>query len=88
MKVGGLFLAPKKGDISIEITMSRKASQLLGGANPIQRSFTLPGEIDLRVVVMFKKITPTSPIYPRIVGQAKLHPLGVSPATAPGDDAE
>lgn len=88
VKVGGYFLAPKKGDISLEQTESKKASQLLGGTAPRQHIYSLPTEDEERIVVAFKKMKSTSPIYPRRVGLAKAQPLGAAPAATIKDEAE
>jgi len=84
-KVGGYFLAPKKGDISQEILESKKAAPLLGGRGPRSHSFVLPTESDSRFVIVFRKMRATSPMYPRKVGLAKSQPLGATPT--PKDEA-
>lgn len=76
VKVGGVMLAPKKGDISQEIEGARKAAKLLGGGEPRLHRFVLPGEEEARYVVAIKKTAPTPPGYPRRVGLAKSKPLG------------
>ena len=76
VKVGGSFLAPKKGDISQEFEETKHVSQVLGGGSPRLHPFTLPGEEEERVVVAIKKIRATPPGYPRRVGLAKSKPLG------------
>jgi 16S rRNA (guanine527-N7)-methyltransferase len=76
VKVGGRFLAPKKGDISQEVEEAKKASPILGGDSPRLHPFTLPGEEEERVVVAIKKARATPPGYPRRVGLAKSNPLG------------
>ena len=43
-RVGGLMLAPKKGDISHELQAAGAASRILGGGKPKLHSFALPGE--------------------------------------------
>jgi 16S rRNA (guanine527-N7)-methyltransferase len=75
-KVGGLMLAPKKGDISPEIEGARRAAAILGGDEPQLHPFTLPGEDGERYVVTMRKTRPTPPGYPRRVGLAKSRPLG------------
>jgi 16S rRNA (guanine527-N7)-methyltransferase len=76
-KVGGLILAPKKGDISHEIEDAKRATAILGGDDPRLHRFTLPGEVGERCVVTIRKTKPTPPGYPRRVGLAKSRPLGV-----------
>jgi 16S rRNA (guanine527-N7)-methyltransferase len=76
VKVGGLMLAPKKGDISPEIEGAKKAGPILGGEAPRLHSFVLPGENEERYVVTMSKIKSTPSGYPRRVGLAKSRPLG------------
>ena len=76
LKVGGIMLAPKKGDLSQELREAKVASKLLGGDAPRLHPFTLPGEEDERYVVAIRKVKPTPPAYPRRVGLAKMQPLG------------
>jgi 16S rRNA (guanine527-N7)-methyltransferase len=75
-RVGGRFLAPKKGDISQEVAETKRASLVLGGDSPCLRPFTLPGEDEERIVVAIKKVKVTPAGYPRRVGLAKSKPLG------------
>jgi 16S rRNA (guanine527-N7)-methyltransferase len=76
VKVGGIFLAPKKGDISQELEGAEKAASVLGGEGPRIHSFRLPGEEGERYVVAIRKARATPPGYPRRVGLAKARPLG------------
>ena len=75
-KIGGFFLAPKKGDISQELEGAGRAASLLGGDRPRLHSFRLPGEEGERYVVVIRKVRATPPGYPRRVGLAKAKPLG------------
>ena len=75
-KVGGWMVAPKKGDISLELKNAGRASKVVGGGEPKLQSFRLPGEDDERFVVMIKKVKATPPGYPRRAGLAKTRPLG------------
>jgi 16S rRNA (guanine527-N7)-methyltransferase len=76
VKVGGLMLAPKKGDISRELIEGKRASFLLGGGALDAQTFRLPGEAEDRSVVVIKKVRNTPSMYPRRVGLAKARPLG------------
>lgn len=76
VKVGGLMLAPKKGDISRELIEGRRAAFVLGGSLPEVQTFRLPGEEEDRFVVVIKKLRNTPAAYPRRVGVAKAKPLG------------
>jgi 16S rRNA (guanine527-N7)-methyltransferase len=75
-QVGGLMLAPKKGDISHELQVAGAASRILGGGKPKLHPFALPGEEEERYVVTIRKVRETPPGYPRRVGLAKSRPLG------------
>ncbi len=76
VKVGGLMLAPKKGDISRELIEGKRAAFVLGGGPPDAQTFRLPGEEDDRFVVVVMKLRNTPAAYPRRVGAAKAKPLG------------
>jgi 16S rRNA (guanine527-N7)-methyltransferase len=76
VKVGGWMLAPKKGDISLELQEAKKAATILGGSEPRLHRFILPGEEEERFVVAVKKVKGTPQGYPRRVGLAKTQPLG------------
>jgi 16S rRNA (guanine527-N7)-methyltransferase len=78
VKVGGQMLAPKKGDISLELEGAKKAAKVLGGGEPRRHSFTLIGEDEARYVIVVDKLRPTPPGYPRRVGLAKTRPLGAT----------
>lgn len=88
VRVGGVFLAPKKGDISQEIEEAQRASRQLGGKGPTEHSFTLPGDDEQRLVLAFGKVRQTSPLYPRRVGLAKQHPLGATAGSKPAQTTE
>jgi 16S rRNA (guanine527-N7)-methyltransferase len=75
-RVGGRVLAPKKGDISQELSEGRRAARLLGGRLGKSYSFTLPGDEEPRTVISVRKVAPTPPGYPRRVGLARSQPLG------------
>ncbi len=74
--VGGRLLAPKKGDISLELSESKQAAKLLGARLGKTYPFTLPGDEQPRTVICVRKVAPTPPGYPRRVGLAKAKPLG------------
>ncbi len=75
-KVGGVMLAPKKGDISQELQEAEKGARLVGGGRPMAHEVRLLGDDEVRVVVVVRKEGPTPPGYPRRVGLAKQRPLG------------
>ncbi len=76
VRVGGWMLAPKKGDIAVELEQAGRASPILGGGPPTLHPFTLPGEAEERYVVAIKKLRPTPPGYPRRVGLPEARPPG------------
>jgi 16S rRNA (guanine527-N7)-methyltransferase len=76
VKVGGHMLAPKKGDISLELEGAANAARVLGGGKPLSHTFTLISEDAARYVIVVDKLRPTPPGYPRRVGLAKARPLG------------
>ncbi len=75
-RVGGRLLAPKKGDISQELSEGKRAARLLGGQLARTYPFVLPGDEEPRAVISVRKTAPTPPGYPRRVGLAKTKPLG------------
>ncbi|HEY0070087.1 MAG TPA: 16S rRNA (guanine(527)-N(7))-methyltransferase RsmG [Chloroflexia bacterium] len=75
-RIGGRVLAPKKGDISQELTEGGRAARLLGGRLGKSYPFTLPGDEGPRTVISVRKVAPTPPGYPRRVGLARSQPLG------------
>ena len=76
VKMDGWMLAPKKGDISLELEDAKKAARILGGDEPKLHRFLLPSEEEERFVVAVRKVKVTPPGYPRRVGLAKTKPLG------------
>ncbi len=79
-KIGGLFIAPKKGDLQAELSGADVVANLLGGRLRPTEPFSLLGEIaetpDPRRLVVTEKIRPTPNTYPRRTGQPAKQPLG------------
>ena len=76
-RVGGLFIAPKKGDLSTELAASEKIAKVLGAKLRPTVSFSLPDEPnDPRRLVVAQKTGPTSKLYPRRTGVPSKQPLG------------
>jgi 16S rRNA (guanine527-N7)-methyltransferase len=79
-RVGGLFIAPKKGDLSAELKASEAVARLLGGRVRETPGFYLPGDAEapenLRRLVVTQKIKRTPGIYPRRTGLPSKEPLG------------
>lgn len=75
-KVGGIFIAPKKGDLSAEIASADTAFKKLGGKLRTTPAFDLPddqpGE---RRLLVADKISSTPPGYPRRVGLPSQKPI-------------
>jgi 16S rRNA (guanine527-N7)-methyltransferase len=76
-RVGGVLLAPKKGDISQEVVAATRAAPLLGGGPPQSFPFRLPGDDTDRLVFVLPKVRATPPGYPRRVGLPDKKPLGL-----------
>jgi len=73
-RVGGKFVAQKKGEISQEITKASKAIITLGGRLDQVEKIELQG-LDERYLVIIDKIYPTPDRYPRRPGIAKRRPI-------------
>ncbi len=74
-RVGGLFIAPKKGDLSAELATSPEVARLLGAELRPTPTFSLPGETDLRRLIVALKTTRSPKTYPRRVGLPAKQPL-------------
>jgi 16S rRNA (guanine527-N7)-methyltransferase len=75
-RVGGVLLAPKKGDISQEVVAATRAAPLVGGGTPQAFAFRLPGDETDRQVYVLPKVRATPAGYPRRVGLPDKKPLG------------
>ncbi len=74
VKKGGSFLSLKAAIAKEEIEVATKSLQTLGGKVEAVNEFTLPGG-DKRVIIDIKKISQTSPKYPRPSAQIAKKPL-------------
>ncbi len=74
VKKGGSFLSLKAAIAKEEIEGATKSLQTLGGNVEEVNEFTLPGG-DKRVIINIKKISQTSPKYPRPSAQIAKKPL-------------
>jgi 16S rRNA (guanine527-N7)-methyltransferase len=76
LRVGGVLVAPRRGDDEAARTAAGAASRLLGGG-PLQ---TVPIAVealkDGRVLTVVEKLEPTPAAYPRRPGQPAKRPLG------------
>jgi 16S rRNA (guanine527-N7)-methyltransferase len=75
VKRGGLFIAPKKGELTVELTTAQKAVTILGGKQRATPQFVLPGESDPRLLVVIDKVKQTPSTYPRRVGTPAKSPI-------------
>ncbi len=74
VRVGGIFVAMKSAKAEEEIAAAKKAIGILGGKIVDKKTFTLSdgGE---RTLIIIKKISQTSPKYPRVSAQISKKPL-------------
>lgn len=71
---GGLFIAMKGAGAAAELEQAARAIEKLGGGEPTQQSYTLPGG-DARCLITIKKLAATPPQYPRAGGVIAKRPL-------------
>ena len=75
VKVGGMFIAYKGGDIEQEIQESSNAVNVLGGQIKEIKKFNLPQNMGNRTLIIIKKTKNTPTKYPRNKNLPKLKPL-------------
>lgn len=75
VRVGGVFLPYKSGEIDEEVEQSKKAVHILGGKIQEIIKFQLPGSEIGRSFVKIEKIQNTSKKYPRKAGLPAKEPL-------------
>ena len=77
---GGLFIAPKKGDLKAELKNSPAVAKLLGGKIRPTPEFSLPGDPEtaenIRRLIVTEKPNHTPRTYPRRTGIPSKQPLG------------
>ncbi len=75
VKIGGLFIAYKKGIIEPELKQSSKAVKILGGN--LKKVIPVNQELfdDNRCLVVIEKVLPSPPRYPRRPGMPEKGPL-------------
>lgn len=76
VKVGGIFVPYKSGEIDEEVLASKKAIHILGGKLQDVIKFQLPGTEIGRSFVKIEKVQNTSKKYPRKAGLPAKEPLG------------
>lgn len=75
LKVGGIFLAYKSGNIEEELNIAQKAISTLGGVVENIKKFILPNNMGERNIIIIKKIKKTPTKYPRNKNLPKLKPI-------------
>ena len=75
LRIGGVLVAPRKGEVAAEIVAATYACETLGGAPPTVVPVTPAPLADGRVLVVVEKDRPTPPAYPRRLGIPAKRPL-------------
>jgi 16S rRNA (guanine527-N7)-methyltransferase len=75
LKVGGLAIAQKGQDPTVEIKAATTALRLLGGKTEQLLPVTVPGLEATRHLVLIRKIKPIPKLYPRRPGLPAKSPL-------------
>jgi 16S rRNA (guanine527-N7)-methyltransferase len=75
VRVGGGVLAQKGESAHAEAQLAEKASQILGGKLQHISQLTLPGVVEERFLVVYKKVAATPAKYPRRTGLPAKTPL-------------
>lgn len=75
IRVGGIFVSYKSGNIDEEVDNSKKAVKVLGGKLESVEKFQLPGTEISRSFVKVKKIEQTKKRYPRKAGLPGKEPI-------------
>jgi 16S rRNA (guanine527-N7)-methyltransferase len=73
--LGGLFIAPKKGDIEQELGQASKVIALMGGKLCEVKEITSELLPDSRYLVVIEKVSPTPLKYPRRPGMPEKNPI-------------
>ena len=76
VKVGGMFVPYKSGEIDEEVSAAKKATHILGGKLQDVMKFQLPVTEIGRSFVKIEKVQNTSKKYPRKAGLPAKEPLG------------
>ncbi len=75
VQTGGCAISWKRGDIAEELWSAERALGMLGGRLRQKRSLRLPGETVERLLLVFDKVRPCPPAYPRRPGLPSKRPL-------------
>ncbi len=74
-RIGGVFIAQKKGDISGEVARAKRAVELMGGLVHEIKKIELDELADDRCLVIIDKVSPTPATYPRRPGMPANRPI-------------
>ncbi|OGO21844.1 MAG: 16S rRNA (guanine(527)-N(7))-methyltransferase [Chloroflexi bacterium RBG_16_50_9] len=74
-KIGGTFVAQKKGDIGSELNKAQRAITMLGGRLREVKSIGLPEFDDKRFLIIIDKVSPAPHRYPRRPGMPAKRPI-------------
>ena len=75
VKLNGIFISYKAGNVDEELSDSTKAISVLGGKAVEQKSFYLPDSDIQRTLIMIKKTKQTPKMYPRSAGKPTKEPI-------------
>ena len=75
VKVGGIVIAYKGGNVGEEFAEAHNALEILGGKVIKSIRFDLPNNYGERNIVIIEKVKPTPPQYPRDKNQPKNNPI-------------
>lgn len=75
VKINGIFISYKAGNIQEEVLESTKAISVLGGKAVSEKSFYLPDSDIQRTLIMIKKLKQTPKVYPRSAGKPTKEPI-------------
>lgn len=77
VRVGGWLMFPKSGNVEAEVSAAAAAARVL--RVDLDRMVPVPANLGLgqqRYTVVYRKVAPTPPGYPRRVGLARTRPIG------------
>lgn len=75
VKLNGIFISYKAGNVEEELLTSTKAISVLGGKTTGEESFYLPDSDIQRTLIMIKKMKQTPKQYPRGAGKPTKEPI-------------
>ena len=75
VKISGMFISYKSGNIDEELEGAKSAVEILGGNIKGIKEFNLPKSDIRRTFVIIDKLTPTKKAYPRKAGKPSKEPL-------------